>query len=676
MLGDVIVSPGRNLIESGADEIRLPEKVMQVLLVLREHAGESVRREYLLDRVWGEGRGSDELLNNAISRLRHALGSKGKTFDPIETVPKFGYRLAITPQALPSRRRLSWIVLASVVLVMVVMVYLFTDTRSNAPTAVQTPHRVNLTQLVGLETSPAFSPDGRQLMFLQIKHGTTHNNLHIQNLDTGHVVQLTHDQSHKWFPIWSPDGSTIAYISRGREGCEIILINASESSAPRSRSCRADGVGALAWHPEGERIILTAYERGQPSPRLLSLEVSSGDVVAYAEDEPAGFIAFSAKGNQAVWLKGTEHADVLVHQYLSNGRRSEIKLPFDDSALVEWSFDQEAVIVLRSVKSTSHEIWQFELESDKPPTLLASLDANVDRFTVNRKTQLLAYDHYTARQQIMLLDLSNGAIDRSLESSSRDMHPVARPNGELMSFRSNRTGNEGIWQIAYAADRAPQKLFESEGIIAGHDWSPEGHEIVYSTQEPGGNFVIVLREQDDLGRETVLTSAPDSDALFPSFAGSSRYVLYTEQRSDGSRRVIHLDRVTGERLEYAHDYDVMLARSGPLGGIYFTRADADGIWLIQPENSKPVLLTDSLAIRDWGKWGVSPDGTTLAYFVRDNDRLFVETFKISTKSRQRFEIHNYLMGRGPNLAFLNFELIAMVTDDNYSGDIEALHLSH
>jgi len=320
-----------------------------------------------------------------------------------------------------------------------------------------------------------------------------------------------------------------------------------------------------------------------------------------------------------------------------------------------------------------HEIWRINLDSGEPATLLTSLDANVDRFTVNRASRSLAYDHYTARQQIMLLDLASGVIDRSLESSARDMQPVARPNHDSMSFRSNRTGKEAIWEVAYSSGRGPQKLFETEGIIAGHDWSPDGKEIVFSTRKPGERFVIAVRRQD-IGRETMLAGNSNADALFPSFAGSSRYVLYTEQNDDGRRRSVQFDRLTGERREVL-DQNAILARRGPSGSIFFTRSDARGIWLFRPEIIEPVLVSDALAPRDWGKWSISPDGTTLAYFIHDASRIFVETFELSTESRQRFEIRNYLMGGGPNLAFLNSKLIAMATDDDYTGDIEAVQLS-
>ena len=53
-----------------------------------------VPREALLDRVWGLGQGSDEVLTQAVSKLRRQL-SRTHTASMIETIPKTGYRLRL-----------------------------------------------------------------------------------------------------------------------------------------------------------------------------------------------------------------------------------------------------------------------------------------------------------------------------------------------------------------------------------------------------------------------------------------------------------------------------------------------------------------------------------------------------------------------------------------------------
>ena len=71
----------------------LPPKAMEVLVCLAGAAPETLTRQELLDKVWGERFVSDEVLTHAITELRHALGDAPNNPAYIETIPKRGYRL-------------------------------------------------------------------------------------------------------------------------------------------------------------------------------------------------------------------------------------------------------------------------------------------------------------------------------------------------------------------------------------------------------------------------------------------------------------------------------------------------------------------------------------------------------------------------------------------------------
>lgn len=84
--------------------ISLREKSFQVLAALLEHPGRVVTREELRQRLWPEDVfvDFDNNLNNAVARLREALGDSAEHPRFIETLPKHGYRfLANVREALP-----------------------------------------------------------------------------------------------------------------------------------------------------------------------------------------------------------------------------------------------------------------------------------------------------------------------------------------------------------------------------------------------------------------------------------------------------------------------------------------------------------------------------------------------------------------------------------------------
>lgn len=107
--------------------IKLHEKPFQILLALLEHPGDVVTRKELQERLW-PGQAFVEFengLNNAIGRLREALGDTAESPRFIETIPRHGYRfLAEVASSLPkpgARIPRGWVITAAVVLAAVVV---------------------------------------------------------------------------------------------------------------------------------------------------------------------------------------------------------------------------------------------------------------------------------------------------------------------------------------------------------------------------------------------------------------------------------------------------------------------------------------------------------------------------------------------------------------------------
>src|SRR5262249_8789031 len=81
---------------------RLEPLLMQLLVFLCSRAGQVVSKQELLETVWGR-LVSDETIKASIYQLRRALGDDSRRPRFIETLPKRGYRLLVTPE--PSTNR-------------------------------------------------------------------------------------------------------------------------------------------------------------------------------------------------------------------------------------------------------------------------------------------------------------------------------------------------------------------------------------------------------------------------------------------------------------------------------------------------------------------------------------------------------------------------------------------
>ena len=97
-LGDWLVNEEANLLSKEDSNVRLEKRVMAVLVELAKADGAVVSKEALIEAVWNGAIISDHSVANAVSDLRRALGDDRRNPKYIETVPKRGYRLLITPK--------------------------------------------------------------------------------------------------------------------------------------------------------------------------------------------------------------------------------------------------------------------------------------------------------------------------------------------------------------------------------------------------------------------------------------------------------------------------------------------------------------------------------------------------------------------------------------------------
>lgn len=122
VMEDWTVTPSRNLLVRGGEQVRVEPRVMDVLVHLAEHAGQPVSKEDLIQRVWQGRHVTDDVLTVTIYALRKALGDDARRPRYIETVSRRGYRLIapllpVAPAVIEARtaRRYSWPTIAAAV---------------------------------------------------------------------------------------------------------------------------------------------------------------------------------------------------------------------------------------------------------------------------------------------------------------------------------------------------------------------------------------------------------------------------------------------------------------------------------------------------------------------------------------------------------------------------------
>src|SRR5262249_51640754 len=82
---------------------------------------------------------------------------------------------------------------------------------------------------------------------------------HIADSDGGNGFQLTHGDKSCEQPQWSPDGTTIAFVSSRSGKANVWLIHIRGGGAWRLTDVES-GVSSFKWAPDGKSIAFTAVD--------------------------------------------------------------------------------------------------------------------------------------------------------------------------------------------------------------------------------------------------------------------------------------------------------------------------------------------------------------------------------------------------------------------------------
>jgi len=136
--------------------------------------------------------------------------------------------------------------------------------------ALHAPNGIVLQRLTNHESddlSPVWSPDGTQIAFASKRDGDW--DIYVMGADGTHIRPLTDSPGIETKPSWSPDGSKIAFDSGASYNRDIFIMDADGSNP--ELVARADG-GWPAWSPDGTRIAFFGRLAGNPDIYVMNVD--------------------------------------------------------------------------------------------------------------------------------------------------------------------------------------------------------------------------------------------------------------------------------------------------------------------------------------------------------------------------------------------------------------------
>jgi Tol biopolymer transport system component len=125
--------------------------------------------------------------------------------------------------------------------------------------------RRRLTRTRGNDFSPAWSPDGRRIVFRSNRDRSDeldfNNELYVICADGSDELRLTTTRDlQERSPAWSPDGRWLAFAGESRDGILDIYVMRPDGTRRRNLTARLDcGAEYPSWSPDGRRLAFHCF---------------------------------------------------------------------------------------------------------------------------------------------------------------------------------------------------------------------------------------------------------------------------------------------------------------------------------------------------------------------------------------------------------------------------------
>ncbi len=601
-IGDRVVDiPLREIAPAtGGDATRVTQKSLGVLLTLVAHANKLVSREALLEWVWPDTLPGDDVVTQAITQLRRALGDDREQSRYIETLAKQGYRLIApvewliedTPEVpagpsadaawvsappRPAARRWRWAVgaaalIAIVLLAVVPLVDRQGDRDAQKPNAAipsvstidtaASPPYLRITSLPVSEEKPSLSPDGALVVYTRSAEVGSAANLMLQTSAAVSPRALTEPVAEQFdlFPQWSPDGRQIAFVRVAAGRCVVMLIPAAGGAAREAGECIGGEAHPLAWFPDGKALVGAGRAKnasslgGEPGVGRsladkalyrMSLEGGLWERIVYTKtpaDEDMS-PAVSPDGRWIAFQRNLSVAD-LWRIPVRGGQAQRLTALRTNIYGLAWTPDSGSLLFARYVADKT-VLSTLALESGR---ITDHVGGNISFMypSIAQSNGGVAFEVEDARSSVRRVAVGDGAnaLARSrvlFDSSGSNLLPAVAPDGRQVMFYSDRTGDMRLWGLDQSR---PETLRALDGFIPVVRypvmWQADSRHALAIGKNAAG-AVGVYELDPDSGRASRLP-VPDGLPVHVSYHPDPDRLLVVADRGEGSLGVTLYDR--------------------------------------------------------------------------------------------------------------------------------------
>jgi len=442
---------------------------------------------------------------------------------------------------------------------------------------------------------PAPSPDGRLIAF------TYMGDLWVVPSDGGRAERLTVHEAADDTPLWSPDGSRIAFTSN-REGNEDVYVMPAAGGAPTRITCHSGWDEAQCWTRDGQSVLFGSY-RDTLRAQLYIVPAAGGaprrlirDRAMSAAVSPDGrWVAF-VQGGTEWWrrhYRGSASRDIWLRAFDGGPSYRIVASPGDDDRPM-WGADGATLYFTSERDDRVMNLWKVSLTL--PPPGASGEPVAGDPVQVTRHASgAVRFASISADGTLIAYEWNAGLWKLRVRDGEPEEVPIDAPSDLKWNSELRTTLSGGVTEFALSPD-------EDELAVV-----MRGEIYVFSFED--GETGRSQRVTQTAARERDIAWMPDGRTLLFASDREGNYDLYAvASAEDGEARLSRAVKREVRRLTDSPD-DELAPRPSPDGAIIAYKLGAGYLWTMAAGGGRKRQLLPEAEIlhMDW-----SPDSRWVA----------------------------------------------------------------
>jgi Tol biopolymer transport system component len=537
--------------------------------------------------------------------------------------------------AMPQRWRAGWTGALAAIVAAAGLAGWFLRAGIVNPAPAQNVRLQRLTDAIGLEESPAISPDGKTVAFVAEAAGR--RQIWLRLLAGGAPLVVTKDDVDHYGPRWSPDSGSLIYYTPGAQAGEpgAIWEVPALGGTPR-RLVTALGSGDLSH--DGKSLAFFRFQDGATELAVAARDQSSTRTVTKLSGGLLSNPRWSPDDRQLAFIQegaGTSFSTNLMVTGASGGevRRIAGEVTFQGFA---WLPDGSGLIVSSSRGSTlpyptTNSLWTVPLAGATPSQLTFGESSY-------ESPDIDAQGHVVVSRVRTQSDVWKFPVTGAPAENARRGVRITRQTGQVQTlsvspdetevvFLSDNGGHANVWaaRVADGEMRAVTRESDPRYVVAVPFWSPRGDLINYlsNRNSPTSDVTLWLVKPDGSEPRGLGTIG-----AWACWSGDGKWIYYS---NDGNE-IYHIRKVPiegGQPVEVRGDNAVGCAVAPDGSALYYLKilTQATGAWdfeirVARPENGPSEVIgrvagarvpVDAANLQPY----LSPDGKWLAMPLTD-----------------------------------------------------------